>query len=383
MTPNLSKLPGIYIHIPFCQSKCGYCDFYSITDPSLRGEFISSLLEEIRLAGQHYISGQSFDTIYFGGGTPSLLTQHELDRILSGLFKTFSIARNCEITLEANPVSTELQNLCYFRSLGVNRLSLGVQSFSEGELLLLGRLHTSEEAVSAIQASRDAGFENISIDLIYSLPGQQISEWEETLKKAVMLHPEHISAYNLSIEEGTPFHRLLLNGAIKKNKEEDELIFFEQTVSILKDGGYQAYEISNYAVSPSRYSRHNCKYWDHTDYIGLGPSAHTFWDNMRHANVSSVSGYIRQLSKSVLPRDKSETIDTKTMEFESILLSLRTYAGLDIALFYDRFGIDFLKKYGKLAEKLIDAGFAGMDNRYFKLTGRGMAISDTIIAQFQ
>jgi oxygen-independent coproporphyrinogen-3 oxidase len=383
MNPNISKLPGIYIHIPFCQSKCGYCDFFSITDHSRREDFISALRNEISLLSEMFQPQQPFDTIYFGGGTPSLLTGAELASIIDALHSAFSIANNCETTLEANPVSADIQNLRDYRSLGVNRISLGAQSFRDAELKRLGRLHSAAEANLAIKAARSAGFENMSLDLIFAAPEQSLSDWEYSLREAIARRPEHISAYNLTIEQGTPFHRLLLNREIRKPGEELELQFLQSAIRILRENGYAPYEISNYAVDPSRYSRHNCKYWDHTPYIGLGPSAHSFWDAQRHANVRSVAEYIARINEGHLARAFSETIDAKTMEFESILLSLRTYSGLDLSKFRQRFQRAFTDKYAGVVSHLTEDGLAEISDSHFCLTSRGMAISDSIIAQFQ
>ncbi len=382
MNANISSSPGIYIHIPFCQRKCGYCDFYSVTDPQHTDNFVTSLIKEISLAADQDDYSQNFDTIYFGGGTPSLLTPAQLDLILSSLRNSFPFSQNTEITLEANPGTITLESLTEFYSMGINRLSIGIQSFKDEELKFLERIHTADEARFAVEAARKAGYSNLSLDLISALPGQTIETWGQNLQEAFYYKPEHLSIYNLMFESGTPFHTRMLKGEIIGKDQEEEHRFLELTVDLLKQNGFIPYEISNYASAPKYFSRHNFKYWNHTDYLGFGPSAHSFSSGERRANISSLQEYISALKENKIPVSFSEIIDRKTAEYEFIFLSLRTYMGLDTIRFYDRFGLDFYAAYKEITDTLISEKLAGRDKHMFRLTQKGMFICDEILAKF-
>lgn len=382
MNPNISTLPGIYIHIPFCEHKCGYCDFYSVTDQALRRNFITALLSEIGMVSAQLDDAQLFDTIYFGGGTPSLLETGELDLIFNAIHRHFSLADDTEITLEANPNSLSEPMLKSYNSLGINRLSLGVQSFLDRDLHFLCRIHSAQEAKSSIHSIRKAHHGALSIDLIFALPNQTLWDWDFNLLTALSFKPEHISAYNLSLEKGTPFHTRVLNGEMILKTEEDELTFYSTTIDALKAGGYIPYEISNYARSPHYFSRHNYKYWNHTNYLGFGPSAHSFWKRERRANVRSVQKYVSMIRSARLPLDFTEYIDDRTLEFESIFLGLRTYAGLNLQRYEERFRIPFQEKYKAIIKNLMDEGMAEIADHYFRLTKKGMAVCDAVTGQF-
>lgn len=379
---NTSSNPGLYLHIPFCERKCGYCDFYSVTSLQSKSAFVQALLTEIELVSQKWSPQQVFDTIYFGGGTPSLLTPGEVAAILNVLHTHFNISANCEITLEANPGTVVGEYLHTYRSLGVNRVSLGVQSFNEYELHLLERIHSVAEALQTFDLARKAGFENISIDLIYALPGQTKAAWQASLQKAVELQPEHISAYNLIFEEGTPFFRRKQEGILQQKSEDEEFDFFMLTNEFLSAHGYPAYEVSNYARSPQFFSRHNYKYWQHVSYLGFGPSAHSFWRGERSANVRSLHKYLSDLNSGQIPVEFRETIDPKTEEFEHIFLRLRTYEGLDADYFKHNFGRSFLDAYRSTIDLLLSKGFAEWEKPYFRLTKKGMAVCDEILPLF-
>ncbi len=379
---NRSQKPGIYLHIPFCEHKCGYCDFYSITSLENSRQFVQALTEEIKRTAEALKPAQEFDTIYFGGGTPSLLAVEELANILETLNRFFKISANCEITLEMNPGATELVKLPEFYALGINRLSIGIQSFDDEELRFLERIHTARQAEVAFEQARKAGFKNISIDLIYALPGQTLKKWERHLNRAVKLGPEHISAYNLIFEPGTPFYAQLKRGTLSAQSEENELAFFHFTQNFLRDHGFPAYEVSNYARSPQFFSRHNYKYWTHAPYLGFGPSAHSFWSDRRWANVRSLSRYLELISGQKWPRVSEEKLDASTKEFEHIFLRLRTIEGLNLPYFEAIFKRSFQKTYRKTIELLIANRYAMFDGSYFKLTQRGLAVCDEILQQF-
>ncbi len=382
MATNHSTLAGIYLHIPFCERKCAYCDFYSLTDLPLRSRFVDALCREIELRGRQAPADEVYDTIYFGGGTPSLLSARQISQILETLHTVFTIADRTEITLEANPGTMEQQMFADFFAAGVNRLSLGVQSFNDHELRFLGRIHTAAQATSALQRARQAGFDNLSLDLIYALPGQTTESWHHTLQQTFDFGPEHISAYNLIFEPGTPFYSRMQKGQIQAQPEAREIDFWNYTLDAMQANGYEAYEVSNFARSAAFYSRHNVKYWRHVPYLGFGPSAHSFRETRRWSNVRSLSTYLTEVEQGNLPVDFEETLDASTLEFEHILLRLRMYAGLHLTEFKRKFGSDFLEKYKAETGGFLERKLAETENGYFKLTRKGMLICDEILQDF-
>ncbi|TFH02936.1 MAG: radical SAM family heme chaperone HemW, partial [Calditrichales bacterium] len=306
---NISRNPGLYIHIPFCQKKCGYCDFYSVEGSDHRvAPFVSALAKEIVLKSKHLQTDAVFDTIYLGGGTPSLLQIADLEEILNTLSQHFNVSENCETTIEVNPGTIEPSEFARLRKIGFNRLSIGVQSFIDRELQRLGRIHNVAQAENAIINGRQGGFSNVSIDLIFALPEQTFADWQISVQKAIDFQPEHLSVYNLIYEPDTPFYSLREEGKIAPLDEQDEVDFFSFTHSELSKAGYLHYEVSNYARSAELVSRHNYKYWDHTCYLGFGPSAHSFWQNERWGNDRSLTTYIERISRDALPIASSETL---------------------------------------------------------------------------
>lgn len=381
MKPNISSLPGIYLHIPFCIHKCGYCDFYSVTDQSLRETFADSIVNEMARTASRY-QEDTFDTLYIGGGTPSVLNPPEFDRIFNGLNKYFRFDPDTEITIEVNPGTVVNQKLKFYNSLGINRISVGVQSFNENELKLLERIHSAEDAFSSIAAIYDNGFDNVSVDLMYALPAQLISNWNNTLQTILSHKPEHISAYNLTFEEGTPFYKKLLNGEINTLKSGEELEFFQYTRQMFREAGYIAYEISSYAIDESKFSRHNYKYWTHTNYLGFGPSAHSFWNNQRWSNYSSLEKYTAEIEQGKYPIGFKEILNCNIQQFEQIFLSLRTYQGLSLSDFEKKYKQPFTEIHKGTINNLIQAGLAIMNDSHFRLTEKGINICDEILSQF-
>ncbi len=384
---NISNNPGLYIHIPFCDTKCGYCDFYSITNHSSRSEFIESLLKEIRFYGCNPanlagLNKSVFDTVYLGGGTPSLLTEFELTLIFEELNTFFTFSANCEITLEANPGTVNKEKFQFYKNIGVNRLSIGIQSFKDDELKYLGRIHDSAQAVKTVEEAQNAGFDNLSIDLIFATPKQTLDDWLFSLNKGIALNTQHISAYNLIFEEGTPFYKKLIRGQIFDKSEQEQERFYAETMSVFAKSGFEQYEISSYARSDKYYSRHNYKYWDHTNYLSFGPSAHSFWDGKRWSNVRSLSAYIRDLKDAKSVVDFEETLDRNTRIFEKIMLGLRTKKGIDLKKFEREFNIPFLESYATNNKKLLDGALVEITDGYFHLTQKGIMICDEIIADF-
>jgi len=373
---------GIYIHIPFCESKCGYCDFFSITEFSHISKFLSVLEKEIEIYSREIDKKEVFDTIYIGGGTPSVLSPKQINNILDLLNKKFRIIENSEITIEVNPGTVNKSTLTEFKKAGINRLSIGVQSFTDNELKFLERIHNAKQSIESVQFAKKAKFDNISIDLIYALPNQLLSDWELTMRRTIKIFPEHISAYNLTIEKSTPFYNLKTEGKLKPISESKEKEFFDITDATFSEAGYTHYEISNFAKGAESISKHNYKYWQHINYLGFGPSAHSFWNYQRWGNCKSIEKYISNLEKEIKPIESSETLSTKDLEFEHIFLSLRTYKGLDLVSFKNRFKSDFKNKYNSIYSKLVDEDYARINNTNFKLTNKGMALYDEILSSF-
>jgi len=379
---NVSRKSGLYIHIPFCISKCGYCDFYSIIDTSLANTFTNALLDEIRLTAYSLKTKEIFDTIYIGGGTPSLLKPDQISSILETLSDNLTIDDNCEITCEINPGTLDAGELKELLALGINRISIGVQSFNHDELIKLERIHSVDESVNAISDCREVGFENINLDLIFAIPDQTLSKWNYTLKKALSFLPEHMSVYNLTYEQGTPFYRKMMDGQIVRADEQKEISFYTKAHSLLNESGYIHYEVSNYARTESDFSRHNYKYWQHIPYLGFGPSAHSFWENSRWANINSVHEYITKIRKAETPHVFNEKLEKHQLMSEHILLALRTYQGLSLIDFENLFGMNFLNKFARETEKLIENKLAIVQEEYFRLTDRGILVCDEILLQF-
>ena len=374
--------PGLYLHIPFCQSKCGYCDFYSVTDLSLRLDFLRALKNEIMLHSELADSDSLFDTIYLGGGTPSLLEPKQVEDILRQLKDCFYIDPGAEITMEVNPGTADWEKLNAFNLAGVNRLSIGVQRFKAQRLSQLQRHHTSKQAREAIIAGRKAGFKNISLDLIYGVPCQSRFEWQNTLRTAIGFEPEHISAYSLIIEPETPFYWLKQNGHLQVPNEDMIADYFGDTREILYQNKYLHYEISNFARSDLLISRHNAKYWDHTPYIGFGPAAHSFWQNRRWGNHRSLEAYIKSSLSHKSASAFNEKLDLSDLVAEHILLALRTSKGINISDFNEKYNINFLNKFGSAVSRMINSEHAILSEDSFVLTEKGMLICDELTLQF-
>lgn len=375
------SMASLYLHIPFCERKCLYCDFYSIENSAPMESFLASMEREIALSAG-YGAGTAFDTVFFGGGTPSLLSPAQLERLLSRLHATFDIVPEAEVTLETNPGTVTLEKLAAYRALGINRLSIGVQSFREEELSFLSRIHTGREALACVAMARRAGFENLSIDLIYSLPGQTPGQWEETLRRAIGCAPDHISAYSLIVEDNTPLARMVAARQVSPNPAEAEAGLYEQTMTTLEEHGFDHYEVSNYA-RPGKRSRHNYAYWSHQNYLAFGPSAHAFWHEAgwetaaRWSNVANISTYNEKLTRGELPVAFRETVDARQLMNERIFLGLRS-DGIDLARFAGDFGTGLPAPARALADALVRERKAVMDAGVLRLTRDGFLLCDEI-----
>lgn len=360
---------GIYIHAPFCRKKCRYCDFYSVTDAARIPAFVDAVLAEMALAAP----GFPFpcDTLYFGGGTPSLIPPEDVARLIAGVQAHFNLSMDAEITLEANPGTVTPESLAAYRRAEINRLSLGIQSFDAEQLRQLGRIHSPDEALAAYRDARRAGFSNIGIDLIYALPGQTEADWRADLHRAAALEPEHISAYLLTWAPGTPLRRDRRRGRVQPPSEETAARLFDLTFETLADLGYPAYEISNFARTPEFRSRHNRKYWSHAPYLGLGPAAHGFRPPERSWNLPSVRAYIAALKAGRPPVAGREILGPTELATEAVYLGLRQTEGIDPAQWREQFGNDFDQVFRKPLERFRKEGWMDFSGRRWRVTGRG------------
>jgi len=378
-----SKNAGLYIHIPFCVRKCPYCDFYSVTDLALKPMFLKALIAEMQLVSA---KGLCFDTLYMGGGTPSVYGYHDIGRIVSAAFHNFDLQSDSEINIEVNPGTVSLEQLDGYREAGINRINIGVQSFYQKNLDFLGRIHSANEARNALTGARQAGFENIGLDLIYGLPDQAKSDWLEDLKQAIAYDPVHLSCYMLTYEKGTPLHSSLKEGRVQPPAEDNVRTLFETTIEYLEDHKYLQYEISNFARigndGKPNVSRHNLKYWTRTPYMGLGPSAHSFIEPQRYWNESRVSSYIAAIESGRLPVAEKEVLTGEQQMIEAIYLGLRMTAGIDPVGFKAKYGIDFMKTFKTLITELTDRNYIEVKNSRCALTRRGRVYLDSITSMF-
>ncbi len=376
----LYKPAGIYIHIPFCMSKCSYCDFFSITDLSFEKEFLSALSREIILSpGKHL----KFDSLYIGGGTPSILPAEAISRIIDNTAAAFNLDSSTEITVEANPATLNRENLKEFKRAGINRLTIGIQSFDCKNLKFLGRLHSGKEGAYAVELAQECGFENINIDLIYGIPGQTKKMWIKDLQQGINLGPTHLSCYMLTFETGTKMEKQLQKKIFRPMPESKICNLINRTTSFAASKGYMRYEISNYALNDNRSdyrSRHNKKYWSSAPYIGLGPSAHSFIEPVRYKNISSVKEYIKSLKKGDLPVKEKELLTKKQRMTEEILLGLRKTDGFNLVNFNQKFKTDFSKKFQEPIKNLEKLNFIQTNKNRCKLTEQGLLYHNSIAA---
>ncbi len=370
---------GLYIHIPFCLKKCLYCDFYSITDISLVAEFVSALPAEISMREDQALP---CDTIYFGGGTPSILQYGHIHQILDKIHQCFPINRKSEITIEVNPGTVTEQTLAAYRNAGINRISIGVQSFRDGNLFFLGRIHDASQAENTISAARKAGFDNIGIDLIYGLPGQSRDAWKSDLMHALKFEPEHLSCYMLTYETGTCMTRKVKKGDIHPLPEKQSAALFDFTIAFLKDHGYLHYEVSNFASSENRMSRHNQKYWTLCPYLGFGPSAHSFIPFQRTWNHRSVKQYLEDIHAGRPPIADTECLKREQQMIESIYLGLRQCRGIDMSGFDLQYKVCFKKMFNASITLLQKDRYLDISKGRCFLTAKGMRYLDSITAMF-
>jgi len=372
---------GIYIHIPFCKQKCLYCDFPSYAGAeSYMEPYLNALLEEMTSVGGK-LSDYNIKSIYIGGGTPTYFKTSYIGNILETCYLHFNIEDDAEITIEANPGTLDRRKLLDLKSFGINRLSLGVQAWQNRLLKFLGRIHDSQQVVSNIQWARDAGFDNISVDIMFGLPNQTVEEWMDTLRNVCSLKVEHISAYSLKIEEGTALCTMVQDGVVQPIDESTERYMYHEGISFLKDRGYIQYEISNFAKG-GRKSVHNLIYWKDREYMGFGCSAHSYIDRMRQYNYQDIEQYIYAMNKNGQGVEHKEYIARDVERFEMIMMGLRLTEGVNKLEFKQRFGSSLDSYYGDIISLLKEDGLLEEDHKAIFLTPRGMDIQNTILLDF-
>ena len=367
---------GIYLHIPFCKTKCIYCDFYSVTkrDDSI-DKFVNCMVKEIKL-NKNRLESTIFDTIFFGGGTPSVLTENQLENILNTLYENFNIDKKVEITLECNPGEITFEKLTHFRKIGINRLSIGFQSFSEKNLKFLGRLHSSKQSISTFNHARKAGFDNINIDLIYDIPKQKIKDWKDDLFLGTSLEPEHISAYSLTVEKNTVLHSMVKNKTTIMPSEEIDKKMFLSTISYLEQKNYIHYEISNFSKK-NKECAHNLHYWRLEPYLAFGPGAHGFDGKKRWWNKKSIDYYINQIDQNILPIEFEETLSKKDSFNETIMNGLRLIEGAKIQKLDSLINQNLENYIDSFTEKW---PYINNNGKNLSLNKKGLLFADEIIA---
>ena len=388
---------SVYIHVPFCVQRCLYCDFITYAgQQAWLPAYVEAAIKEIHwLDSSRAKTNEPAQTVYFGGGTPSLLSIGQVEALLAAVDLSFGLMENAEITLEANPGTLTLDYLRELRASGVNRLSLGVQSFSDAELAQLGRIHTREEALQSILWAKQAGFENLSLDLIFGLPKQSLKAWEYNLQEAIKIHPEHLSLYNLIVEDGTPLAKQIANGEIPAPDDDVAADMYELTMDFLTSAGYEQYEISSWATSPEFESRHNKAYWQMTPYLGVGAAAAGFAENVRTLNTPSIPEYVQRIStqRSALPYPRSAAnresneVDDFTQMQESMMLGLRlTREGISNAAFRARYGQDISAAFPEEVHRLLAKGLVEWvdfpDGLHVRLTRRGKMLGNQAFMEF-
>lgn len=372
-------MAGIYIHIPFCKKLCFYCDFYHVIAPADSSAFREALIKEISLR-KNYLGSESISTIYFGGGTPSVFSVEEISAILDELRHNFILEDNCEITIELNPDDVNKNFLSGLKELKINRISLGIQSWRDEDLKFMNRRHSAAQAETALNDVFSAGFENVTVDLIYGIPGMSADVWKANLDFTFSFGIKHLSAYHLTIESGTVFGKMLKDGKLNEIDEEESSTLFNILIEKAEAAGFIQYEISNFG-KPGYFSKHNSNYWQQVNYLGLGPSAHSFNGFSRQWNIKNLKGYISSVNTGE-PDFEREELDVKTRFNEYIMTSLRTMWGIDLEYVENTFekeGYDYIVN---LAGKFKDYGLIRMDKKNLVLTNQGKMISDNIISEF-
>jgi oxygen-independent coproporphyrinogen-3 oxidase len=370
-------MAGLYIHIPFCVKRCVYCDFFSHTGIGHKEAYLSAVMEEMEQR-KDYAAGEAMETVYFGGGTPSVLTASDWERVFEAIYRLFTVKEDAEITMEANPDDMTPAYVSSLRCLPFNRISMGVQSFNDADLRFLRRRHTGVQAAEAVALCRENGYDNISLDLMYGLPGQTPAQWEETLTEALRLDVAHLSAYHLIYEKNTPLYRMKEEGRIRPVDEDLSLELFTMLIDRLTDAGYRHYEISNFA-RPGYISRHNSSYWTGEKYLGIGASAHSYDTESRQWNVSSLLHYIKGIRNSS-PCMEIEMLNIHNKYNEYILTGLRTKWGISLSHIRTHFGEDKYKHCIMQAQRFVQAGIMTEEDDKLLLSRDGLFVSDGVMS---
>ena len=373
-----SPIPGLYVHVPFCSAICNYCNFNrGLFDEPLKTRFVEALLREMRQG----VRGVAPDTLYFGGGTPSLLTPSEIKSIIDASRASFALTRDAEITLEANPETVTAGTLEQFRSAGVNRLSFGVQSFLDDELARLGRLHSSRRAVQAIESARAAGFDNVSIDLMMWLPGQEVTQWLASVDAAIDVNADHLSLYILEVYPHLPLKQEIDRHGWTQESDDGAAEMYESAMARLDAAGYEQYEISN-VCRPGRQSRHNVKYWTDGAWLGFGPGAHSTWRGERWRNVAPTGEYTDKIGagESVIVDRRTLTIDERLGD--ALFTGLRLNRGIDMGILSNRYGVDVWGRFGERLSPFLETGILLRQEDRLRLTRPGMLLANEVMSVF-
>lgn len=381
----MRKQLELYVHIPFCEKKCLYCDFLSFSaEEDLHKAYVDKLIEEIRVQAKNY-SQYQISSIFIGGGTPTVIKAVYISNIMSAIYEAFIVESQAEITIECNPGTVDIDKLLVYKQSGINRISVGLQSTVDKELQHLGRIHTYADFLNSYEKIRESGYKNVNIDLMSALPWQTLDSWKSTLKKVVMLKPEHISAYSLIIEEGTEFSKIYGSPEGRKflPTEEVERAMYHSTIDILKNYGYERYEISNYA-KPGYESKHNIGYWTGEEYLGFGIGASSYVYGRRFHVERDIKKYLAiDMKRDIMPLYQNiHELSTKEKMEEFMFLGLRLSKGVLVTDFYDRFGIELIDVFEKVIQKNISFGLLKYENLYLKLTDKGLDLSNRVMGDF-
>jgi len=371
------KKTALYIHIPFCDHKCIYCDFYSIITSDNISSFLQSLKKEIKYYAENYSLNRIITSIFFGGGTPSLMLPEYLEEIIFSIAESFNVSSEAEITMETNPGTVDKEKLRKFRTAGINRISIGVQSFNDDELKFLTRIHNSNTAVETLHIASEVGFENISLDLIFNLPKQSKQMWLSNLKQAIQLPIKHISTYSLILERGTILNKMVLDGKIKMQDDDHDADLYETTLDFFENSDFYQYEVSNF-TKPGYECKHNNVYWHYGEYLGLGTSAHSFVDGERWWNYSSLKRYISEINTNGNAVANYEELSPEEFHNEYVMLALRS-SGIKLKKYKRTFGDNWFKKNYSYFKKLENENFITLDDSNIKLTKQGYAVCDEIL----
>lgn len=372
---------GLYIHVPFCAQKCYYCDFNSYKiNSNQKKEYLINIEREMKFYKGEF-KDKCFDTVFFGGGTPSILTVSELKELVNNINENFNIKNDAEITIECNPGTINREKLEAMKKMGINRLSIGLQATQNYHLKSIGRIHTYEEFEKNYYDALDIGFENINIDLMYALPNQKTQEWKDTLDKIIKLNPSHISAYSLILEEGTKLYDMYQNKEFELLDEDTDINMYNYTIDTLKRHGYNQYEISNYSKENLE-CKHNIIYWKCDNYLGLGPGASGFIGDTRYSNIEDICEYNKCIMQNIRPVSEEIELTKKDKIEEFIFMGLRMNEGINIDVFKERFDTDFYDIYQEVMDKLIKRELVRFDGKNISLTQKGREISNSVFIEF-